>query len=130
MEENLARPDLLQIQIYIITLNKKCFRNIYAPQGKKFWPRGYKTFSSTNSYSKSYSVLQIILVSRSRGYKTFSYSYSYPSGVQISDFLSKLHSLLRTILKAVSVRNIISNEIYQAEFNKRFQFFICSPNII
>ena len=25
-------------------------------------PRGYKTFSSTNSYSKSYSVLQIILV--------------------------------------------------------------------
>ena len=69
--------------------------------------------------SKSYSY------SRSRGYKTFSYSYSYSSGVQISDFSSKLHSLLRTILKAVSVRNIISNEIYQAEFNKRFQFFIC-----
>ena len=69
--------------------------------------------------SKSYSY------SRSRGYKTFSYSYSYSSGVQISDFSSKLHSLLRTILKAVFVRNIISDEIYQAEFNKRFQFFIC-----
>ena len=69
--------------------------------------------------SKSYSY------SRSRGYKSFSYSYSYSSGVQISDFSSKLHSLLRTILKAVSVRNFISNEIYQAEFNKRFQFFIC-----
>ena len=27
-----------------------------------FWPQGYKTLSSTNSYSKSYSVLQIVLV--------------------------------------------------------------------
>ena len=34
-------------------------------------------------------------------------------GVQISEFSSKLHNLLRTILKAVSVQNIISNEIYR-----------------
>ena len=56
--------------------------------------------------------------SKSRGYKTFSYSYSYSSGVQIGDFSSKLHSLLRTPLKAVSAQNAIYNEICRAEFNK------------
>ena len=52
--------------------------------------------SCSNSYSYS----------RSRGYKTFPYSYSYPSRVQIGGYLSKLHSLLTTILKAVSGRNL------------------------
>ena len=72
--------------------------------------RGHKTFSRTPNRtpcSKSY------LFSRGtvEGYKTFC-TQSYSSGVQISNFSSKLHSLLRTILKAVSVQNIISNEIY------------------
>ena len=39
------------------------------------------------------------------GYKTFLFSYSYSSGVQISNFSSKLHSWLGTILKVVSVQN-------------------------
>ena len=56
--------------------------------------------------------------SKSICYKTFSYSYSYTSGVQIGDFSSMLHSLLRTILKAVSAQNSIYNEICRAEFNK------------
>ena len=37
---------------------------------------------------------------------------------KIGDFSSKLHSLLRTILKAVSAQNAIYNEICRAEFNE------------
>ena len=77
-------------------------------------PLGDKIFLSTNSYSKLYSGLQIVLISRSRNI----FSYSYASGEQIRDFSSKLHSLLRTILKAVSAQNIIPNQIYWALFYK------------
>ena len=39
-------------------------------------------------------------------------------------YLNISHSLLRTILKAVFAQNIIFNEIYRAEFNKWFKFYI------
>ena len=68
--------------------------------------------------------------SRSRGYRTFLYSYSYSSGVQISVFSSRLQSLLRTILKAVSVRNIFSNEIYRQNLTNNLNSTSVSPNII
>ena len=61
---------------------------------------------------------KLYLYSRSRGYKTFSYSYWYSSGVQIGDFSCKVHSLLRTILKAVSAQNAIYNEICWEKLNK------------
>ena len=39
-------------------------------------------------------------------------------------YLNISHSLLRTILKAVFAQNIIFNEIYRAELNKLFKFYI------
>lgn len=51
----------------------------------KNWPRDYKTFLSTISYSKLYSY------SVYRGYKTFSYSNSYKKG----NFSSNLWSVLK-----------------------------------
>ena len=48
--------------LYKITVDKQTIHHFSRQNELLTGPRGYKTFSSMNSYSKSYSVLQIILV--------------------------------------------------------------------
>lgn len=65
---------------------------------KLFWVRS-RTPNRTPC-SKSYSY------SRYRGYKTFSYSYSYSGWVQKCDFLSKLWSFLKVVLKTFNLNKM------------------------
>ena len=61
------------------------------------------------------------------------YSYSYSSGVQINeinDFSSKLHSLPRNILKAVSVRKLFPTKSIGQNWTNDFNSSLMSPNII
>lgn len=75
---------------------------IYTSSGPKviklFWVRTHTPNRTPCSKSYSYS--------RYRGYKTFSYSYSYSGWVQKCDFLSKLWSFLKVVLKTFNLNKM------------------------